>query len=618
MHSVRPGRQSRRRAGIEPRAADALDANVADGPDRVPTRPRRVEFNPGLLRTFSRLLVWSGGVLQFAIGTAWAALMQRNTIASRAVRLRQIIERMGPTFIKLGQQLSLRADLLDFAYCQELSKMQESVPPMPTETARRVIERSTGRRIEEMFAWFETDPVGSGSLATVYRAMRTDGRVVAVKVRRPGISQLLAADLRAVFWLLRIGQIFTLIRDDMVDNLEMDLTSMLLEELDFCIEARHLEIFQKRALSANIKIVTAPDVHFDLSGEEVLVMQFVEGVPMTEILSAVDRADIEALARLERIGIDPVLAARRLMHVFNWETLESLIFHADPHPANIRVQPDNTLTFIDFGSCGHLSSKNRRIWQQLQHYLTNEDVSGITTAVLQMMEPLPPIDVHKYRSELQDHFRQWMFALKSDHSSWWERSSGVLWIRLVGVARRYGVPFQLDTLRLVRTLFAIDTIMFRLYPGLDPTKEFKDYQRSAARRVRRRYRRLMGRRLRGGPTPDDVVRLNGLLDTANAGAYALQRGFDNPTTRFREVVDKVAYAFLGSTQIVIAAVMGFALLRLGAWVWRLFTGETVALGTLVDRILASDAVQVILAVATILFLRRLAERLRAMDVYRTR
>src|SRR5262249_50087778 len=148
-------------------------------------------FTASVLRSCLRLLVWLDVVLRFFVGNAIDALVGRGSIERRAIRLRKAFERGGGTFGKVGQQLSLRADLLPYAYCVELSKMLDSVPPFPTAQAIAIIEQGLGRSIGEIFESFDPEPIGSASLSCVYQARLRSGELVAVKVRRPGIGQLL-------------------------------------------------------------------------------------------------------------------------------------------------------------------------------------------------------------------------------------------------------------------------------------------------------------------------------------------------------------------------------------------------------------------------------------------
>lgn len=580
-----------------------------------PSMARTIGFNASNLQALARLFVWLSGVLRFASGTLLDLLRGRDTVQRRAARLRHLFERSGPTFVKLGQQLSLRADLLPYAYCEELSKMLDSVPPFPTEQAITIIERRTGRKISEIFAIFDPQPIGSASLSCVFQAVLNTGEKVAVKVRRPGVGEMLVADIKALDWLMAMAELFTFVREGMTRNLRTELRDMLLEELDFNREARNTEIFRTRARDMNQQWVTAPRVFFDLVSEEVLVTEFVSGVFMWEIISALDHNNTELIEQIRARGIDPRILAERLLEIFNWETLEGLLFHADPHSANIIVRPGNTVAFIDFGSCGHFPARNRRIWQQLHYHLENEDLSGVVQATISLMEPLPPIDLHRFTKEVEGHYRDWLYALKSDHSEWWERSSGVLWLRLVSVAQRYSVPFSLDTLRLFRTIFAADAIMYRLWARLDREEEFRKYRLNAGLRAKKRVLKAVRKRVRDGLQPDDYLRIEELWRMSNQIDQWIQHRLDTPTHRFADALSKAAF---GVTVLLRVVTVAFALHVVGlvaAVAWQVFVdGQPMDVGKAFREIVSGAPYQFSLAAVILVLIRRMRMRFEDVDV----
>ena len=516
--------------------------------------------------------------------------------------------------VKLGQQLSLRADLLPFQYCEELAKMLDSVPPFPVEHAIDAIERTTKRPLGKVFTVFDPVPIGSASLACVYQAILKTGEKVAVKVRRPKIGEMLAADLRAMEWMMVVAENLTIVREGVTKNLRTELRDMLMEELDFTREARNTEIFRNRARDEDQKFVTAPRIFFDLIGEEVLVTEFISGVFMWEILSALDREDQEALDQLKSRGIDPIVLAKRLLEIFNWETLENVIFHADPHSANIIVRPGNTIVFIDFGSVGHFPARNRRLWQQLHYHLENEDVSGVVQATISLMEPLPPIDLHRFMKEVEQHYRDWFYALKSDHSEWWERSSGVLWLKLVAVAQRYSVPFSLDTLRLFRTIFAADAIMYRLWSRLDREREFRKYREEAGLRAKKRIAKAIRKRVREGLQPDDYLRIEELWRMSNQIDEWIQHRLDTPSHRFADALSKAAF---GVTIILRVVTVAFILHVVGLAATVLYltwSGEKIDIVTAFGEIVRSEPYQLALAAVILVLIRRMRMRFEDVDV----
>ena len=441
----------------------------------VPSMATSTGVSVSFLRVLSRLFVWTWGYLRYYFGNAVDLLLGRSSLSRSATRFRLILESLGSTFVKLGQQLAVRADMLPYEYCEELSKMLDRVKPFPAEEAIAIIERRSGKRIGEIFDVFDPTPIGSASLACVYQAILKGGDKVAVKVRRPGIRETLAADLRAFSLLTWLAELLSFLRSGTSKNLRYELSGMLLEETDFRREARFTEIFRLEAERNGQSYITAPRVYAHLSSDEVLVTEFVSGVFLSELLSVMDRDDQPTLASMRARGIHPEVVAKRLVMAFNWETMENVLFHADPHPANIVVKNDNGLVFIDFGSCGRFGSKTKRQWRQFHYYLANEDVAAMTDIAVAMLEPLPPIDLDAFKKEVELLYWDWLYAMKSDTSEWWEKASGVMWMKFIAVSRRYRVPINLDTLKGLRVTFLFDTIVFRLDRDLDLSEEYGHY-----------------------------------------------------------------------------------------------------------------------------------------------
>jgi hypothetical protein len=170
-----------------------VQVGPTDAPSLLPT-PTIDHVEVSAFKVLGRLHVWLGSINAFVLGTAWDVIRRRDSEDRRAIRLRQIFENAGGTLVKIGQQMSIRLDMLPVRICEELSLMLDSVPPFPTEEAIAVIEQTTGRKLEEIFSAFDPEPIGSASIACVYQGvLRDTGEKVAVKVRRPGIRKLVSS-----------------------------------------------------------------------------------------------------------------------------------------------------------------------------------------------------------------------------------------------------------------------------------------------------------------------------------------------------------------------------------------------------------------------------------------
>jgi predicted unusual protein kinase regulating ubiquinone biosynthesis (AarF/ABC1/UbiB family) len=499
---------------------------VKENRPALPPPRRQVTFEAGIPASVAKLFIWIWGAWRFFLGTFIDKLRHRDSQERRAVRLRETFERLGITFIKIGQQLSMRLDLIPYAYTRELENMLHNVPSMSADEAIETIERTTKRRLHEIFEAFDPDPIGSASVACVYQAVLKSGERVAVKVRRPHIGEDLASDMRALQWLLKISELVFL-RPGFTVNLAFELRTMLMEELDFVREARFNEIFRRRTRKTKqLRFVSAPKVFFDHSNSEVLVTEFISGVWLHELLSALETDDKAALAKIEEMKIDPLILARRIQLIARFNNFENIFFHADLHPANILIQPGNKIRLIDFGSCGSFNRKELASWRRWFDAQSVNDVGGMVQAALGILEPLPPIDRDTFAMRMEMMFWNDLYALKSKHSDWTERISARLWMGFLELSREFDVPMRLNTLRMIRASMLADTIAARLDHDQDPYKEFRYYEKGAGRRAKKRaFRRV--RRLTG---PAKFLRIESAIESALKTVYRVQRAVDSITS----------------------------------------------------------------------------------------
>lgn len=261
-------------------------------------------------------------------------------------RLRHAIEALGPTFIKLGQILSTRADLLPPEWLEELEKLQSHVAPTPFEDIRAQVEAELGGPPEQVFARFDTTPLAAGSIAQVHRATLTSGEEVVVKLRRPGLRPVIEADLRLLSHLAGLlerqrPEIGRYRPREILHNLGVAMG----EELDLANEGRNCEEIAGNL--AGLRNIRIPRIHAQWTSEHVLVQEFVEGIVPT------DRPGLAAA------GLDGRVLAQRGAEAFLQMALVDGVFHADPHPGNLRALPGNVVGFIDFGMVGRLGTRRR-------------------------------------------------------------------------------------------------------------------------------------------------------------------------------------------------------------------------------------------------------------------
>lgn len=295
----------------------------------------------------------------------------------RAKILLDTLLTLGPTFIKLGQLLSTRPDVLPSEYVEELSKLQDEVPPAPYPSARRVIEEELGP-VEDHYDDFETDAISGASLGQVYRAS-VDGQPVAVKVRRPGVEDLVEADLRVVRWSIPILLRFV---DDArsfsLDTLADEFSRTIHQEMDYVREARMLtEIKANFADEESIRIPEIVDTH---STGRVLTMEYVPGTKIDDI------------NRLDEKGLDRSRLAEVLQRSYMKMIIEDGVFHADPHPGNLAVQEDGTLVFYDFGMSAYVDPYVQDRIVDFYAAVASQDIDAILDTLIEMGTLSPDAD----------------------------------------------------------------------------------------------------------------------------------------------------------------------------------------------------------------------------------
>jgi predicted unusual protein kinase regulating ubiquinone biosynthesis (AarF/ABC1/UbiB family) len=310
--------------------------------------------------------------------------------------LREKLVRLGPAFIKIGQTLATRADILPVEYIQELSKLQDQVPPFPTEQARKIIEDELRARIDDIFFAFDDTPVAAASLGQVYRARLRTGQDVAVKVQRPDIHETVASDILVLrFIAKKLDRYPNLIRGvDWQGSLDQ-FHSTITEEMNYDHEVRNAEVFRKNF--AGWKEVYVPHIYEVFSTERLIVMEFIEGFKVN---------DCEAL---RSAGFDPPEVVRLLARTYFKQLLEDGFFHADPHPGNLRLMEDGRLAFFDFGMVGRLEAQLQSNLINAFFHIVERDVHGLVDDMVRLgFIELSAEEEQKFKPVIQDLFDRYL------------------------------------------------------------------------------------------------------------------------------------------------------------------------------------------------------------------
>jgi ubiquinone biosynthesis protein len=375
-------------------------------------------------------------------------------------RLRHMLDDLGPTYIKFGQIMSLRPDLIPNPLILELRKLQDEVAPVDYDAIRQVVENNLQRPITEIFSSFEEKPLAAASLAQVHRAvLRDEGQEVAVKVQRPRIRQVIQPDL----YLLEIiaGQLNERMEAAQIydlPNLVQEIKKTLLRELDFSREARHMKIC--RGNLADNKEVYIPQVHESYSTERVLTMELVHGTKMKDLTPDQD--------------VNREILAKQGLRLTIKQVLEDGFFHADPHPGNLIILKDNVLCLLDWGMVGRLTRRTRYELIDLINAVVDKDSERILGILVNLTQVDGDIISRRMEREILD-------ILDIYHSlPIQELNLGQLLLDVSTMLRENRLKVPADLAIMIKALLTAEGTARQLYPELNVVEEAEPYVKKLA------------------------------------------------------------------------------------------------------------------------------------------
>ena len=332
---------------------------------------------------------------RFFLGTE----TNREKIQERqALWLKDELIRLGPTFIKIGQSMGTRADLLPLPFVKELGTLVDQVPPFPNDVAFAIIERELGRKINEVYAEFELEPLAAASLGQVYRARLHTGQEVAVKVQRPNLDATIKGDIVILEKVAKFAERFPQLNEnaDWAGMLR-EFNTTVHEEMDYRAEGRNAERFRESFRTwTNVHV---PTIYWNASTSKVLTMEFIHGTKVT---------DLEELVRRD---VDPAIINRLLIKTYLKQLLEDGFFHADPHPGNLLVMPDGRLAFFDFGMVGRITPELQAKMIDAFFHVVSKDPAGIAQDLIDL-DFLKPGTPHSTVKPVVEKMFEFHFNLK--------------------------------------------------------------------------------------------------------------------------------------------------------------------------------------------------------------
>lgn len=362
-----------------------------------------------------------------------------------AERIRIFIEEMGTTFIKLGQIASTRADLLPPDLINELEKLQSHVSPFPASDARALIEESLEADIDDIFMIFDDVPVGSASIGQVHRAMLHTGEDVAVKVQRPNIEKTVRTDLEILRHLALLAEAnLEWARNYQVTDMIDEFSDALINELDYTIEARNVERIGKT--HRNDKKIKIPEIYWDYSSKNVMVMDFIKGTPVNQ------------LKKLDELGINRSMVADTLARSIFKQIFEEGYFHGDPHPGNVNVLDDGTVVFLDFGMVGRLTSDLKNNFGSLLISLMKHDSDGVVKSIVKMGVVPADVSIRDLNREAEI-MRDKYYDVPLAKLNFSDAVND-----LFGISNKYKIKLPQDFTILAKTLLTLESVVSQLDP----------------------------------------------------------------------------------------------------------------------------------------------------------
>ena len=369
--------------------------------------------------------------------------------------VRAALEELGPTFVKLGQVLSGRSDLLPVSYQQELGKLRDHVGPVPAAVVRAQIEQSLGRPVSEVYAGFEWRPLASASIGQVHAAVLPGGRAVVVKVRRPGICADIDADLDLLDWVARRAATVGVLRRYDPVGLVTHFANMLRCEIDYTVEAAHAREIG-RALAGQPDVVT-PDIIDAMSTDSVLTMDRIDGVSLSDATG------------LDEAGVDRGRLAAVVVRTYMSMVLSQDRFHADPHPGNLFALPGDRLGMVDFGETGTVHAATRAAMASLVVAVATADADSLAASVLEVCTATRPVHEADLGADLHR-------LLTSASGALGAIRTGPMLRGLMSVLRRHGLWLPSDLALLLKTIVECESTAAEIDPTFDPAGMLAEFR----------------------------------------------------------------------------------------------------------------------------------------------
>jgi ubiquinone biosynthesis protein len=435
-----------------------------------------VQQMPDIFRTIARLFQLTLLLARYQLP---ARLLFRSNPQRSARAVRVVFEKLDSTFVKLGQALALRFDLLPADYCQEFLQITNEVVAEGYPTISRTIIEDLGRSPDEIFAAFEREPFAVTSSGQIHQATSMDGVRLAVKIQNQATRRKYATDIRLMHWLAVPLDWVGVFAANSVAAYVDEFARALFSELDLADAARNANVMSElsRGDEAEINLT----VREEYTANRIWTWEFVYGIPVLQILNAIHQEDRNYLQKLEDQQYDLRLIARRIY----WSTLNQIyrdgMFHSDLSPAGILVLPDNRIAHVDFAVVGRFTEEHQDSFRFFMQHVLREQFDEAIDELLRWIEAAPSTDIVRFRRDMSVVLEDYLDGFRSPVGSvTWLGARHVV-VRMMSVARQHGLSIPATVSLYLRTLLTRDAIIFELSPTYDPLGDEAQFMVRAAR-----------------------------------------------------------------------------------------------------------------------------------------
>jgi ubiquinone biosynthesis protein len=479
------------------------------------------------------------------VGLQLISKNRRNRVEklSRAERVRMAFEELGPTYIKLGQILSTRPDLVPVDFTNELSKLQDNVPTFAFSAVKRIIETEFGSPLEELFDFFDEVPFASASIGQVHKAGLKDGEIVAVKVQRPGIKKIIEVDLEIMLHLAMLVERnikeIALYRPGKIIE---EFARTLEKEIDYTIEATSMERFARHFL--NDPTIYIPKVFRDRTTEHVLTMELVDGIKISEI------------DRLDEAGLDRKTITVRGANFYLKQVFDFGFFHADPHPGNIFILPDNVICLLDFGMTGSVDRQTRENFVDLIDNVAHRHEAKTTQVLLKLTSWDDEPDIRQLERDVTDFMGQHLYKpLKNIEVS-------KLLNHLLELISRHRLMIAPDIFLMMKAMATIEGVALVLDPDFDMIAQTAPFirriklSRFHPERIAEDLIQLVSGMLQFAEKfPKDMLEIARLIRQQKLSLKMEHKGFDAMLATHDRISNRISFSI-----IIAALIIGSALI----------------------------------------------------------